>query len=267
MYSWVQRLRSLRHGFWFGVSERIRWSRGAFAETPVHELCTVNHEQAERIAALRGRYQVRFEARMSAATSTNNYEYLDILDRGWHESGMPRPAGGTLCDIGCASFWYAAALQAFFRPDRLVGVEIEGHRLFRDGRSRIDYAAGYLAPLPNARFVVADYTDYPEPADIISGWFPFLTPTAILAWRLPLSLLAPERLFRRIRHNLRPGGLFFMVNHGPEESQLAQRLCDAAGLTMMARWAGSCTFSRHRLQPPVLSWWRAAKLRNIRANQ
>ena len=33
-----------------------------------------------------------------------------------------------------------------------------------------------------------------------------LTLPAISAWRLPPSLLAPERLFRQIRHNLRPNG-------------------------------------------------------------
>ena len=102
MYSLLQRLTSLRHGFWYGVSERIRWSRGAIEETPARELCAVNHEQSQRIAALRDRYQMQFERRMSAATSINNYEYLDILDRGWSESFMGRPAGGELCDIGCA---------------------------------------------------------------------------------------------------------------------------------------------------------------------
>ena len=86
MYSLLQRLRSLRHGFWYGVSERIRWLRGAFEETPVRELTNLDRAQAERIAALRDRYQVQFERRMNAATSINNYEYLDILDRGWSES-------------------------------------------------------------------------------------------------------------------------------------------------------------------------------------
>ncbi len=195
---------------------------------------------------------------MNAATSVNNYEYLDILDRGWHESGMGRPAGGVLCDIGCASFWYASALQTFFQPDRMVGVEVEGYRLFRDGRTRIDYAGGYLRSLPTARFVVADYTDYREPADLISSWFPFLTPAAILAWRLPLALLAPERLFARIRHNLRPNGLFFMANHGPQESALADHLCTAAGLTRLAHWSEPGLLSQHRMLPPVLSWWKAA---------
>jgi hypothetical protein len=258
MYSLLQRLRSLRHGFWYRVSERLRWSRGALLETPARELCTVNHEQVKRIAALRGRYQVQFELRMSAATSANNYEYLDILDRGWSSSGMERPMGGVLCDIGCASFWYAATLQTFFRPDRLVGVEVEGHRLFRDGHTRIDYAAGYLAHLPTAEFLVRDYASHDEPADVITSWFPFVTPAAILAWRLPLSLLAPEKLFRQIRHNLRRDGLFFMVNHGLTEAALAKNWCVAAGLIQTARWAEAGALSRHRSRPPVLSWWRRA---------
>jgi hypothetical protein len=171
---------------------------------------------------------------------------------------MGRRVGGVLCDIGCASFWYAAALQSFFRPDRLLGVEVEGHRLFRDGRTRIDYAKGYLTGLRNAQFVVADYTGYAEPADIITAWFPFLTPAAILAWRLPLSLLAPERLFRQIRHNLRPGGLFFMVNHGLKEAGLAEVLCTAAGMQSVARWSEPGLFSGHRMSPPILSWWRVS---------
>jgi hypothetical protein len=256
MYSWHQRLKSLRHGFWYSLSERIRWSRGAFEETPAGELCTVDREQAERIAALRERYQVHFERHMTAATSLNNYGYLDILDRGWSESGVARPCGGALCDIGCASFWYAATLQAFFRPDRLIGVEVEGHRLFRDGRTRIDYATGYLRPLPDSHFVVADYCAYREPADVITAWFPFLTPTALLAWRLPLRLLAPGKLFRQIRENLRSSGVFLMVNHGPQEAQLAQRWCDAAGLVLVARAVHSGVLSKQRSMPAVLSWWR-----------
>jgi hypothetical protein len=60
-------------------------------KTPALELCIVDREQAERIAALRNRYQVQFALRMSAATSVNNHEYPDVLDRGRHESAMGRP--------------------------------------------------------------------------------------------------------------------------------------------------------------------------------
>ena len=214
--------------------------------------------QAERIAALRGIYQVQFELQMNAATSRNNYEYLDILDRAWAQSGMARPSVETLCDIGSANFWYAATLQAFFRPQLLVGVEVEGHRLYRDGHTRIDYASGYLAGRPNARYLVADYVTCELPADLITAWFPFLTPTAILAWRLPLSLLRPERLFAQIYHNLSPAGRLVMVNHGAEEAGFAHELCDAAGLRLVHRGADQGLLSAHRARPAVLSCWTRA---------
>jgi hypothetical protein len=256
MYSLLQRLRSLRHRVGYGVSERLRWSRGAFRETPAGELPVLPPQQAERIAALQSRYQVRFEALLSPSSSVNNYEYLDILDCAWCHSGMTPPPVDVLCDVGCASFWYAATLNSFFRPKRLVGVELEGHRLFRDGRARIDYARGYVAGVPNAQFVVADYLSYGEAADLITAWFPFLTPAAILAWRLPLSLLRPRLLFERIQHNLKAGGLFVMVNHGLQEAAIATQLCDAAGLELRWRWAELSMLSKHRLEPPVVSLWR-----------
>jgi hypothetical protein len=254
MYSLRQRLRSLHHRFWYGVSERVRWSRGTYHETPARELPCLTFEQVDRITALRSRYQAQFEQQMNSATAMNNYEYLDLLDRAWSHAGHERPAGGLLCDIGCASFWYAAALAKFFSPHQIVGVEVEGHRLFKDGRSRIDYASGYLADLP-ARFLVADYGKLELPADLITAWFPFLTPAAILAWRLPLSLLAPRTLFERVFHNLRVGGLFVMVNHGLAEAVLAQELCDAIGLRCQSCFADPGVFSGHRANPAVLSTW------------
>jgi hypothetical protein len=62
-------------------SERVGWSPGAFYETPARELPALAFEQAQRIAALQSRYQVQLERRMTLASSTNDYEYLHILDR------------------------------------------------------------------------------------------------------------------------------------------------------------------------------------------
>jgi SAM-dependent methyltransferase len=252
----------LRHRFWYGLSERARWSRGTFRETPALQLPALPIDQSRRIAALQERYQVRFESELGVQTSLNNYEYLDILDHAWPGDARPgsaplRPQGmEQLCDVGCASFWYAAALDAFFRPRAMVGVDVEGYRLFRDGRTRSDYAAGYVGQRPNGRFVVADYLSYAEPADVITAWFPFLTPGAILAWRLPLSLLRPEHLIRQIHHNLKPGGIFLMVNHGVEEAGAAHRLCIAAGFEMAWQSSVSTFLSQGRMLPPVVSSWR-----------
>jgi hypothetical protein len=192
---------------------------------------------------------------LNAATSTNNYEYLDILDRAWADSGLPRPEGGVLCDVGSASFWYAAALHAFFRPRELVGVEIEGHRLFKDGRSRIDYALGYVDQIPGARFLVADYVECELSADVITAWFPFVTPAALLAWRLPLSMLTPDRLFARIYRNLRSGGLLVLVNHGAVEAAIAHEWCNAAGLMPLSSFAEPGVLSGQRMSPACVSCW------------
>jgi SAM-dependent methyltransferase len=244
----------------------VRWSRGAFRETPALELPALPAEQSRRIAALKDRYQARFEFELGTQTSLNNYEYLDILDHAWPDghawsgASPARPQGmELLCDVGCASFWYAAALDAFFQPRAMVGVDVEGYRLFKDGRTRSDYAAGYVGQRSNARFVVADYLDYAEPADLITAWFPFLTPPAILAWRLPLSLLRPERLIQQIHHNLRPGGCFVMVNHGPVEAELAHRLCVATGLRLHFMQVTPSPLSRGRPSAPVVSCWRLAE--------
>ena len=255
--SLLKRLRSWRHGFWFGLSRRVRWSRGIYREKPAGRL-ELEPAALERVVALQSRYQVQFEQHLGRRSSAVNYEYLDLLDSAWAHWGGSRPQGGVVCDVGCASFWYAAALHAFFSPQRLIGVEVEGHRLFRDGRARIDYALGYVADLPNTEFVVADYAVFEQPADTITAWFPFVTQNAILAWRLPLSLLRPEALFTRIRHNLKRGGLFLMVNHGPDEAQAAAACCAAAGLISEHRWVHTGPLSRYRALAPVVSWWRHA---------
>jgi len=56
--------------------------------------------------------------------------------------------------------------------------------------ARMDYARGYMARLPNARFVVGDYAEFREPADIITAWFRFLTPASILG--VAVVAVAPE---------------------------------------------------------------------------
>ncbi len=74
VYSLLLRLRSLRHRFWYRVLERVRWSRGAFYQTPARMLPEVAFEQSQRIAALQSRYQVHFEEKLNAVASINNDE-------------------------------------------------------------------------------------------------------------------------------------------------------------------------------------------------
>ena len=254
-YSLVQRCRSLYHGLWLRLSERVRWSRRPYHETPVGHFSDLAPWQTTRIEALRARYDAGFESRYGHHTALANYAYLDVLDQAWNATARPIPEGGRVTDVGCANFWYALTLHKFFRPAILTGVDVEGFRLYPTGYSRYDAAAGYITDLPQTSFVVADYSMLEEQADVITAWFPFVTPAPVLAWRLPLTLFSPERFFLRIARNLAGSGTFFMVNQGREEADLAADYCRRAGLRSQGQWVHPQPL-RPRPHPPVASWWR-----------
>lgn len=238
------------------MSERLRASRGPLREQPALRLAKLDPAQHERVEQLAERYGTRFEHSLEERTALRNYEYIDLLDRAFASGAvrMPRPA--VVCDAGCASFWYAAALAAFFRPGRLVGVDVEGYRRLKGGHTRIDAVRGYLSGLGQGEFVVADYRRFDLPADVITSFFPFLTVPAILAWRLPTTLLDPSAFFAQVRRNLRPGGLFVMVNHGPDEARLAHSRCVAAGLVPVLSVDEAGVLSAYRSKPALISLWR-----------
>jgi hypothetical protein len=136
----------------------------------------------------------------------------------------------------------------------MVGIEVDGHRIYINGYSRLDYAHGYIEHLPNTTFFVGDYTCYHHPADVVTAWYPFVTPDPVLAWRMPLSVLDPIALFSRVAHNLPPHGLFIMINQGRKEAAIAAVWCEQVGLVRY----GSCEITgtlRSRL-PAVASYWR-----------
>ena len=254
-YSFSQHLRSGYHALWYRLGEGLKWSRGLYRETPVGYLSQFSGKRLARIAVLQRRFDVRFEHQYSAVTAIKNYDYLDILDQAWTFWGKPRPVGGLMHDVGSSNFWYARALHAFFAPASLIGVEMEGYRIYSNGYSRWDYAQGYVADLPRTSFKVIDYRHYADPAETIITWFPFVSAQPVLAWRMPLRVLSPRALFGRVADNLRPAGLFVMINQGLEEASIAFDLCRRVGFV----FEGSCevqTVVRYRRILPVVSWWR-----------
>jgi hypothetical protein len=248
------RVRSRYHAFWYHLGEQLAWSRGIYRERPAQELHDLSGVQYERITSLQRRFRIRFEQHATQITALRQYDYLDLLDQGWSALRLPRLAGGTVQDIGSSNFWYAPVLHTFFQPTTLIGVEVEGHRMYINGYSRHDYAKGYIQDLPNTEFHIRDYRHYSSPANIITAWYPFVTPAPVLAWRLPLSLLAPHLLFSQVVANLQRQGLFLMVNQGRDEAAIAASWCRKVGLAHY----GSCDL-RSRLRPrlplPVLSCW------------
>jgi len=254
-----QRLKSWRNGLSLGIANTLRWSPGTYREQQAGTL-DLNAAATKRVAALADRYGVRFEQQLSAATSIANYEYLDVLDRLFDSGGTStdtiRRPGLVVQDVGSASFWYASCLHAFFQPTQLIGFELEGYRRFWNGRTRRDYAAGYIAALPGAQYRVADYQECREPAHVITAWFPFLFAEPLLAWGLRLSDLKPEDLFGRIAGNLAADGMLVMVNQGPQEAAAADTLCRSQGLRLAQRVAYDGSPFKDREVHAIATCWK-----------
>ncbi len=250
----TDRLRSGYHRIWYEATQALRWSRGTYREIPIATIENLTTTQGHRIEELSASYGTCFEARHPPETALLNYGYLDLLDRAQQALKWPIPDSQKICDVGSANFAYADALQTFFKPSALVGTEVDGHRLYCNGRSRIDYAQGHVQDLPHTSYVVTDYRQYNSPAEIITAWYPFVTPKPLLAWRLPLSLFDPSTLFAKIANNLVIGGTFVMINHSPTEAIVAHRIAESVGLVSRGYYIHSNPL-RPRPQPAVLTLW------------
>ena len=250
----ADRLRSGYHRVWYEAAQALRWSRGTYREAPFGEQLDLNPAQRARIRRLVARYRVKFELQHPAQTALLNYRYLDILDRARQTLRWTVPLQPSICDVGSANFAYATALHAFFKPTVLIGTEVDGHRLYCNGRSRIDYAQGHIQDLPHARYVAVDYRDYHQPASVITALYPFVTPKPLLAWRLPLSVFDPAALFARIASNLVIGGIVVMMNHSPSEAAVARSYAESTGLVCQGVYVDDAPLCS-RPQPAVLSLW------------
>jgi hypothetical protein len=248
------RLRSGYHRIWYEATQALRWSRGTYREAPIGAGLNLAPAQRARINHLVTLYGAQFELRYPPETTLLNYGYLDLLDRARQTLNWTIPQHLQVCDVGSSNFAYAAALQTFFRPSRLVGTEVDGHRLYCNGRSRIDYANGHIQDLPNTHYTVVDYRQYYKSAEIITAWFPFVTPKPLLAWRLPLSLFDPAALFAQIANNLVIGGTFVMINHSPTETIVARNIAESVGLVCRGQYVHDAPL-RPRTQPAVLTLW------------
>jgi hypothetical protein len=250
----ADRVRSGYHRIWYEATQALRWSRGTYREAPNMTGLDLTPSQSARIDTLAEKYTTRFELRYPPETTLLNYGYLDLLDRARKALNWSIVHNQHICDVGSANFAYAAALQAFFHPTHLVGTEVDGHRLYCNGRSRIDYAQGHIQDLPRTNYVVTDYRHYHQPAEIITAWYPFVTPKPLLAWRLPLSLFDPAALFAQIANNLVIGGTFVMINHSPTEAAVARSIAEATGLVCRSHYVHD-TPLRPRTRPAVLTLW------------
>lgn len=246
LHSWFNRWR-------WAYDRRASHKLKPYRETPAERLTGLPLSVSRRLSQLRSRYGVAFEKQLNADNALENYLYLDVLQALRGQSAVWPAAQGRVLDVGCKNFYYAAALAAAFRPAQLTGLELEGHRRYRDGHRRSDYAAFYTGQISGARYCVGDVCDWDEKADLVSCWYPFVFAQVALAWGLPLSAFAPQRFFAALAGAVAPGGLLLVVNQGLAEWQECARWLGEQRLRCVAQVVVAPLLPRPA--PPVASLW------------
>ncbi|MDT7043960.1 hypothetical protein [Candidatus Nitronereus thalassa] len=192
---------------------------------------------------------------MRQSLALTNYLYLDLLDRAFQNFPWKVSPGAHIVDVGSQNFYYASVLHAFFQPKALVGIELEGYRIYQDGHSRFDYAMAYIQDMPNTQYRVMDFCDFDGEVDGITCFYPFFEPNALVRWRLPLKVYRPELLAQTMARVLKVNGFVFMVNRGERGGVKACQFMVASGLNLVAQ----CTFPDPITDwngPPCVSLWR-----------
>lgn len=191
-------------------------------------------QQRER--ELRRRYRLEpLAARSTRLDYRENLYLLDVFERlllgagGAVEGGFAAVGEGPLrvVDVGSKNFAYAFALERFFgrlagpaRGVAVLGVELDGHVIYRDFRARCDHAAAYARQTENPRvgYRVDDFCRLEgERFDVATLLFPFVTRHALVRWGLPLRYFEPERLFAKAVEVTRPNGALVVLSQTEEE--------------------------------------------------
>ena len=249
------RLRSAYHRCWYEITHGIKWPRRHYHEQPAQALPeALTFQQRDRIKLLQDTYNVRFENEFHSFTALENYEYLDLFDQLKEKLHWQPNLQQELIDVGSLNFYYASALNTFFHPKQLQGIELEGYRVYTNFYSRFDYAQCYIRPFSNTTYTVMDFCDFHGTADGITCFYPFVKPEPLIAWRLPLKVFQPQRLVEHCVRILKTGGFLLMINHGEEEGGLAYDLAQNSGLSLHGKpHPLSPLFSRAEI--PIASLW------------
>ncbi len=249
-------LRSAVNAIFFQLRRRRRgaWAKKPYFEVPALALETVTPEQKKIIKDLRNKYGIKFELNLNEPNSLENYHYLHLFDQFTLKSGWKPDVGKEWVDVGCKNFYYAQALHAYFKPEKLTGIELDAYPIYNDLQTRSSYADFYVTQVKNTHFLAMDFCEYAPKCDGITFLYPFVVPEPLVKWSLPLSEFKPEALFRQAYSTLRPGGSLLMINQGESEFEAASRYAKTANFNLKHRVELSETLLARAL-PPVVSVW------------
>lgn len=231
-------LRRLLNPAAFSVRQAMRFRRAGYREGPLDLGRVSDSLRAQllsgRASALAARYGIPTDT-LGNAAYTKSLFVCDVFDR-LHALAPLETASGAVLDVGAKNFEGAVglhhALQTLTgREIALTGVEIDAYPVYRNLHSRADAANYYLGLLPGKhRYVPGDVRGVAGEFGLVTWFFPFVTPAALLWWGLPERFFAPEAIFRHVLSLCAPGSTLVVSNYTEEEAEIQGDLFAMAGI-------------------------------------
>lgn len=149
----------------------------------------------------------------------------------------PDPDQCRVVDVGAKNFSLAPVWQEWVKSlglsAEIVGIEIDAYRRLSNGHSRADYGKFFSKAIPKGKYLAEDFLRFSQPCDLVCLLNPFVTSNPHLAWGLPLSLLRPTELWKRVAELLKPRqGWCLLSSPTMEEFHLNLELAHAVGLKL-----------------------------------
>lgn len=252
---WHLKIESFFNSFFFKLRNRLKLTRIHYYEKPCRKFSNLSHLNLKKITRLKEKYHVSFEDALHEANALESYHLLDLLDQAKEKLRFRPKAGQRLIDVGSKNFYYVRALQAYFQPKSLVGVELDAYKMYRNFHTRFSAARFYIQDFENTSYEHMNFMDYNERVEGVSWFLPFVVPYPLVKWTLPLSEFQPERLFEKAFEILEGNGWLLMMNQGKAEWQEAERIAKSVGFQFKGVFACKETLLK-RSVTPYLSYWK-----------
>jgi hypothetical protein len=248
------RFESLLNGIFFKLRQSLRLSRRGYHEKACRILAVSDVSLARKIQTLKKTYAANFEEFFNLENTLENYHLLDVLDQAKRKLLFAPSKNQSVTDVGCKNFYYVGALQSFFQPRQLHGVEVDAYKLYQDLHTRLSYAESYLTHFPAAHFHPSDFLKFSCPSDGITLFYPFVVEYPLIKWTLPLKLFQPKKIFEHAFSLLHANGWLLMMNQGADERDVAFSLAEKAGFQNQGNFAATDTVLARDIAPIVSVW-------------
>lgn len=240
----------------FPIRQKIRWRRGAPALPHASKSGLFSDEGQRTAHRIVEKYGLEdWEQQSGFGAFEASLFYLEMMERAFEACDVHLPDPLVAVDVGPSDWFYVQTLHAFLtswqQPQRrrvsLDGVELDAWRLYRDLRSRADWAEAYVGSLPDVNYLAQDIRTYRRPVDLALMFFPFLFQSDHRAWGLPARYLQPAALLKHVVSLIQPGGILLVVNQGSDERDRQHQLFAEAGLPIA--WSACHTSSLAEFSP------------------